>query len=88
MLEGKYVNVFPNPCADYLNISVPNNLSLTSTLIQLFDLSGKKVFEKSMNGRSTVVDIRADVNGLEAGLYIVQLQNGSWVHNERLIVKK
>jgi hypothetical protein len=88
ILEGKYVNVFPNPCADYLNISVPNNLSLTSTLIQLFDLSGKKVFEKSMNGRSTVVDIRADVNGLEAGLYIVQLQNGSWVHNERLIVKK
>jgi hypothetical protein len=88
MLQGKYVNLFPNPCADFLTISVPDNVSSSTTVVQLFDLNGRKVFDKLISGKSNVIDIRNEINGFDNGLYLLQLQNGAWQHTERLILTK
>lgn len=74
--------LYPNPSYDILNItfisSVPGSISTS-----IFDLSGKLIFQKTIEEGSGKNDIRLDISHLDAGSYFIQL-----THRERTIKRQ
>lgn len=56
----------PNPVADFLTISYDQNISA----VTIFDMTGKKVFEKAINNTDTQIDF----SGLASGVYTMKVQ--------------
>ena len=69
--------ILPNPCADYFIVS-------NASLVKVYDLSGRLLFEKQLQQNETRVDI---VNLLN-GIYIVELSNAGISQRQKLVVKK
>ena len=60
------LKVYPNPVKNLLNV-VSNNSTVESILV--YDLLGKTILSKSVNGTSTMID----VSGLSNGIYLVKV---------------
>lgn len=60
------LKVYPNPVKNLLNI-VSNNTTVENILV--YDLLGKTILSKTVNGTSTMVD----VSGLSNGIYLVRV---------------
>ena len=56
-------NIFPNPASSYWEIKSDTNINS----VQLFDISGKKVFEKKYNSKR----VKVNSISLEDGVYII-----------------
>lgn len=74
------VSVYPNPANNILNIRL-NNSNTTLKSVQLYDVTGKRVFNS--NTASTI-----DVSNFSRGLYILKVEanNGSAL-NKKVIIK-
>lgn len=82
------LNVYPNPTADILNLSV--GTTITSTLgHELIDVTGKRISTVSM-GHLNAGEYRMemDVSGLAPGLYLVRVFNGQQETAGKLFVKE
>lgn len=76
------IGVYPNPTNDVLNITANTTLEMRS--IHITDLSGKIVSTPSttFNGQS----IRCDVNGLAAGMYMLNILTDEGMQTERFSI--
>jgi hypothetical protein len=61
-------NVYPNPAAEYINISDAADVSKVSVI----DLTGRVVFEQEFNNSSL---IKIETTGLRSGVYILHINN-------------
>jgi hypothetical protein len=76
------ISVSPNPTSDYLNINIPSDgVSSTSSLVNVFDLAGKKVLSQS-NLQS---NFKIDVTNLKSGAYIISIENGGNSLTQKII---
>ncbi|PKP23004.1 MAG: hypothetical protein CVU05_01510 [Bacteroidetes bacterium HGW-Bacteroidetes-21] len=69
---------YPNPVQDYLTIE-PENISVTITIS---DLSGKQLLQESFNSAGEM-----DTRMLNAGMYLLQISDGSQIQSSKLIVE-
>lgn len=66
-----WVNVYPNPIDDQLNINIPQDAILG--IIQIIDVNGKIVLETKQHQS-------IDLNGLKSGIYTINIQcNNSFI---------
>jgi hypothetical protein len=80
---------FPNPVKDVLNISFASEVSGEEVNITLFDAMGRQVFvdrQTSIEGNNLLT--LPLMNRLEAGVYVVQVQQGSIVKKSRILITK
>ena len=63
--------VYPNPTSSLLNINTNN--SDTISAVQILDLNGRQVYNKSF---SNVADAQINVNDLSTGLYLINITTG------------
>lgn len=63
------LSIFPNPASEFLNL----NLVYGNYKIELFDASGKLVYQSEMNGNTHTISL----NTLSAGLYSLRISNDS-----------
>jgi peptidoglycan/xylan/chitin deacetylase (PgdA/CDA1 family) len=68
---------FPNPASGTLLINGDNN----NSIIKIFDLNGKLIMI------SGIVDNRIDVNNLNSGYYIIQIDNESVRRNSKILIQ-
>lgn len=74
------LKVFPNPNQGQLHIK--SSKSLTNAGIQIYDISGKTVFERSgLNG----MDFMCDLGGLPNGNYILRVTEGNRSASYKLV---
>ena len=73
--------IFPNPAINNINISLP--LSTATSVIDVFDLNGKKVLEKQIS--SNTVSQSLDVSTLATGVYQVTLFQGIQKQTVKLV---
>lgn len=67
----KSISVFPIPSSHYLNIE--SDISLENAIISIYEMSGRLVHQERIEeGRNDI-----DISGLNAGIYIYQIQVGS-----------
>ena len=69
-LDGRKVDVFPNPFVDKLNINLLNPDGLTVD-VEIYDVSGRKVFQKSDNGQA----FKIERGSLRPGTYILKVNS-------------
>ena len=70
------LTIFPNPSSSYINVKTFSS----SNLMSLFDLSGKMVFQKSINEYYNF-----DSRNFDSGIYILKIENHLGVFNRKLI---
>lgn len=75
------VKVYPNPASDLLQVELPEGMD--NGIIQIVDVSGKVMLsEEIMNNISTI-----SVDGLAAGTYIVNIENGLQSVSKSIVIK-
>lgn len=79
--QTSFVRLFPNPTNDYLNIEYKGDF--TSISYTLYDLSGKIIFQGSIDKGVSVVDVSI----LKPGLYFIQLENDNINLNKQILIR-
>ncbi|HLC83692.1 MAG TPA: T9SS type A sorting domain-containing protein [Bacteroidia bacterium] len=82
------LNIYPNPATDFVNIELGNlkNEDLQNAVIVVYDITGKKVFEKQLNTSSMEKISTADY---ATGLYTIVIANpDKMLAKQRVIVQK
>lgn len=64
--------IYPNPASNQLNVKL-KELSDDNLIIQIYDLSGKKITNFNVNTNSNITTI--DIKDIESGIYFISLIN-------------
>lgn len=64
------INIYPNPSADIVNINLISDKEI-SCIAQLFDMSGKLLYSKNLNGREMTETI--DLTNYSSNLYLLRI---------------
>ncbi|NOX48866.1 MAG: T9SS type A sorting domain-containing protein [Chlorobi bacterium] len=87
LLQKENVRIYPNPSNGILKVELnPNEKSMIR--ISVMDLLGQKVFEEKASFEQGTQTEMIDLNFLENGLYILKLESGNKVYNEKIILDK
>jgi hypothetical protein len=87
LLQKENVRIYPNPSNGILKVELnPNEKSMVR--ISVMDLLGQKVFEEKVSFEQGTQTEMIDLNILENGLYILKLESGNKVYNEKIILDK
>jgi hypothetical protein len=78
----KLLNVFPNPCAE--NITISLNIASTAFDIEIFSIMGEKIFEKS----SITSDEVINVSNFQPGLYVIKVLTKDNQKLTQIVIKK
>ena len=73
--------VFPNPASNKINVSIPENVGAVK--LQLFNVLGKKVKERSISKGNTALDL-AD---LSKGVYVLRFNSKKAAIAKKIIIK-
>jgi hypothetical protein len=82
------ITVYPNPVVDVLKVSFKSNRNTRAT-ISLFNNIGKQSYirESEVDPGNNTISIDIAGNGIERGIYFVQIKIGKEVLTRKLIVK-
>ena len=64
--------IFPNPSAEFMNISIPDNF-LESLKLEVFDILGKRVYTQQLNNLNS----RINISKWNSGIYLVRLNSSN-----------
>mgnify|MGYP003805799403 CR=1 FL=1 len=81
------IQLFPNPANYELNVTFNSDNNETA-VINIYDLTGRMVFTKnfqSAQGRNTYT---LNTSDLSKGVYILTLENGGKMLNQKLVIEK
>lgn len=79
----KSIKVFPNPTSDKINVQIDNQFTKEFS-INLTDMSGKLVFDKTYRNQK---DVFIDVKNLTKGTYLVNIKGQNQSYSQKIIVK-
>ena len=65
IINKNQLSLYPNPVQDVLQINLPGNTGI----LEIFDISGKSLILKEIQGNK----ISIDVSGLDHGIYFVKV---------------
>jgi hypothetical protein len=77
------VKVYPNPVQDFLTISF-NATSSENVMLSVFDLQGRKVFNKELSVYTGNNKLEFDLVHLKSGFYVGLLEQGSSRHTFKI----
>lgn len=83
-LTDKEWRLFPNPSVGQVNVEFPEEVAPTS--IRLYDLQGKQIVERRINGREN--NIQLDLSSLNNGTYMVILQYEDRIDSKKIVLMK
>jgi hypothetical protein len=73
------VHVFPNPSDEFINVSASSMINK----IEMFDLSGRSLFQQSFNDK----DIKLSLNAVKAPLVILRITTEHGVYMRTVLMK-
>lgn len=76
-----YFSIYPNPTKDFLHLKASQNNALSK--VQIFDLQGKKIYERKLDASEHVIDVK----NFENGIYLIVLENQSGSVEMRKFIK-
>jgi hypothetical protein len=75
--------LYPNPAENKVSF-ILNRTLLSDINYMIYDVSGKKIMEGTLDKNQTNTSINVDV--LTPGLYLVQLTTNQWQSTQRLMI--
>lgn len=79
-LSSNEIKIFPNPVSNFIFIS---NTDSKINEVQIFDFSGKLIYNKTANAK----DIKIDFKQFPAGVYMVQIYSDKGITSKKIIKK-
>jgi PKD repeat protein len=77
------ISVFPNPTKEYVMINAPGDINT----IRILSIYGHEVLRLNI-GASETTSMRIDLNGLNAGIYVIQFVSSKQVFNKNILILK
>ena len=71
--------IYPNPSNKFVNINFPKVYK--NCMIQIYNISGKTIFEKFILHKNEIIDI----SGFESGIYIISIQTDNVLLTSKII---
>lgn len=68
--------IYPNPITDWFNVAF-NSIETEDLDLNIYDLSGKKIYNQTLTGHEGVNEIRVSLPDLPRGHYLVTIGKGS-----------
>ncbi|RLD62009.1 MAG: hypothetical protein DRJ05_01325 [Bacteroidetes bacterium] len=87
ILNYENVNIYPNPSNGILNVELEDP-DKSIIRVSVMDLLGQTVFENEFGFGNGIKNQKIDLTDLENGLYIIKLENGNRVYNQKFILDK
>jgi hypothetical protein len=84
-ISNSELSVYPNPAVNFISLELPGLVLDSNSRLQVFNLNGQLVLEKSIIDESSLQNI--EINNLTSGFYVVKLTTGSQSFTEKLILK-
>ncbi len=78
----KLAFIYPNPSKDFINVRYGAHLKNVS--IEIFDISGKKIFHKNLKNPISKIDIQ----NLKSGSYVYHILNDNKIIEKEILIKK
>ncbi len=72
LTNGANVQVYPNPCRNFLTVQMSASEFVSEVAIEVFNLSGKSVYKENWGNAGFNPEKNIDLSALEAGVYLVQ----------------
>ncbi|WP_372949179.1 glucoamylase family protein [Mariniphaga sp.] len=79
------LKIYPNPAGDYFFINSNPSFQNKKITIRMTDLGGKLVLTKEI--ASSPADFKVDCSGIDSGFYIVELSDGEFIFNTKLLIQ-
>ncbi len=80
--ESSYLNIYPNPANDKINMDLGSNVYANATM-KIYSIEGRLMLENLLVSTHTEIV----VSELPNGIYFIQILNGEKLINQKLIVK-
>ncbi|GIV33777.1 MAG: hypothetical protein KatS3mg031_1312 [Chitinophagales bacterium] len=78
--------VFPNPSAGAVNLKLAAGQTATAYAIQIFDLTGKSVYQEALPAVSGRVEKQLDLTGFAKGVYTIRIDSDKGFGVRKLIL--
>lgn len=78
-LSAQAISIYPNPATDYVTVVANENI----IRVKMMNCNGKTVSNDLVNGN----EIRINTNGLNSGLYFIQLETKSGLINRTVAIR-
>jgi hypothetical protein len=73
VLEKSTVTIFPNPATTKVNVKIEANTRANNTIITLYDLSGRVVYQEAFKRNTGMVIKQLDISKLNPGFYTMEV---------------
>lgn len=84
-LPNDMLSIYPNPATEMLQI-VPGNLVDTKLFVEIFEASGKLVYNQQYNAGTGIIRIDLTRQPFSSGIYTVQVSTGKGVARKKIVV--
>ncbi len=82
-IETDRLNIYPNPAVQAVTLEL-NSIAMSDVNVTIYDLSGKlRLSRQIMQGSRS---IRLELNGLEAGMYLITAEYGNTLEVTKLLI--
>jgi hypothetical protein len=71
-IQTKTIKCYPNPAVSFVNFEFPDEYVSKNYILQVYTLTGKKMYETNINTVKTTINFTSDYY---RGIYIYQLQD-------------
>ncbi len=78
--------IYPNPGNGQFNFAL-NGMNGSKTTINIYDLTGKMVYSVNKDAYGSSFVHIVDLSQLSEGMYIAEIQNGTKVYKEKIIIR-
>ncbi|WMX13991.1 MULTISPECIES: T9SS type A sorting domain-containing protein [unclassified Aureispira] len=78
---------FPNPASDYVNITFTLAQAEENLKIELRDILGRLLVEKTVDAQSGLNGVELNVSSFEAGNYVLTLQSDQVLKSQSILIK-
>lgn len=87
-LDNIFIEVYPNPATDYINLNMNNFQNTSVAEVSLVDLNGRLIYNKKLDNLKENNSFNIDLSSISAGIYIMKISNnGNNIYYEKLIIK-
>ena len=80
------VNIYPNPATDQVTVDWEITSADNNRTVTIYDINGRVVLKEAAN--ADVFTQSINVSSLEAGMYMVEVQNGEFKSTQKLHISK
>jgi hypothetical protein len=82
--QNETIKIYPNPSKVFINISFTSKEE-KNVSVEVYDLVGRKVFEKQFQTSNTKLQTQIDMRGFPDGVYIVEINTGEGIYRKKVV---